>query len=462
MSLAWGQVPGAVPAQPGGAPPPGAGPILRQVSAERLKADVARLESFGTRHTLSDATSETRGIGTARRWIKSQFDAAAAESGRSGDEAPVVRFDGYPQAPDGNRITKQVEIVNVVMELPGRLGPAAGRTYIVGHYDSRNGDPLDFDRDAPGANDDASGTAVVIELARVLSKHRFDSTLVFMATAGEEQGLLGARNHARQASEAGVAIRGVLSNDIVGDPSSPVGAEDRERIRVFSEGLGAAAFPTGGGRTGATRDGSGLLLERLRREGLLGESSSRELARFIAMVGAWERTEVQPAIVFRSDRFLRGGDHTPFHEAGYPAVRFTEMEEDYSRQHQDVKQVDGAPYGDVSKYVDAPYLAGVARLNGAAAIHLASAPAAPAEVNLITTLGNESRLRWIAGPEPDIAGYEIVWRETTSPVWQLAKDVGKTTEATLPINKDNVFFGVRAYDAEGFRSPATIALAARE
>ncbi len=444
------------------APPGLAGPILKQVSADRLKADVERLASFGTRHTLSDTTSETRGIGAARRWIKAQLDAAAAESGRSGDEAPVVRFDAYMQEPDRNRITRAVEIVNVVMELPGRLGPDAGRTYIVGHYDSRNGDPLDFERDAPGANDDASGTALVIELARVLSKHRFDGTLMFMATAGEEQGLYGARLHAQAAAQSQTPIRGVLSNDIVGDPSSPIGPEDRKHIRVFSEGLTAAAFPPGGGRTGAAREGSGLFLERLRREGLLNESPSRELARFIAMVGAWEKTEVQPVLVFRGDRFLRGGDHTPFHESGYPAVRFTEMEEDYSRQHQDVKRVDGEPYGDVAKYVDADYLAGVARLNAAAAIHLANAPSAPAIVELITTLGNESRLRWIAGNEPDLAGYEVVWRETTSPVWQFAKDVGTTTEATLPLNKDNFFFAVRAFDRDGFRSPATIALAARE
>lgn len=448
-----------VPAVPSKAPPPEVARMLAEVSAERVKGDIDKLASFGTRHTLSDTTSPTRGIGAARTWIKGEFEKAAAASGRTGAMAMRVRFESFTVEPDGRRVDKTTEMVNVIAELPGRLEARgmAERCYVVGHYDSRNSNEMDRDGDAPGANDDASGVAVVIELARVMSSREFDHTIVFMATAGEEQGLIGARRHVGQVVEAGALVRGVLSNDIVGDPTSPFGGRFDDRVRVFSEGL--PSFATGGQRA----TGGSMMLERLRREGALTESSSRQLARFVADVGAWERTAVRAMLVFRADRFLRGGDHTPFHEAGFPAVRFCEVDEDYSRQHQNVRIEDGKHFGDTAEFVDGQYLAGVARLNGAALAHLANAPAAPGNARIVTSsLGNNTLLRWEASPEPDTAGYEVVWRETTSPVWQWSRDVGATTEATIAINKDNTYFGIRAYDRDGYRSPVAFPLSASE
>ncbi len=445
------------PAIPDAAPPGEVGRMLREVSPDRLKTDVAAMAAFGTRHTLSDTTSATRGIGAAREWIKREFEKAAEASGRTGEMAMRVRFETFTIEPDGRRVDVQTKLVNVIAELPGTLEASgqAERCYVVGHYDSRNSNEMDREGDAPGANDDASGVAVAIELARIMSKHRFNHTIVFMATAGEEQGLIGARRHVANVVEAKVPVRGVLSNDIVGDPTSPFGVRYDDQVRVFSEGL--PAFAAGGERGGA------LMLERLRREGALTESSSRQLARYVADVGVWEQTAVQAMMVFRADRFLRGGDHTPFHEAGIPAVRFCEVDEDYSRQHQDVRTEDGKHYGDAVEFVDEVYLAGVTRLNGAALAHLANSPAAPGHARIITTnLGNSTTLRWEASPEGETAGYEIVWRETTSPVWQWSHRLGTVTEATLPINKDNHFLGVRAFNDRGYRSPVAFPLSARE
>jgi len=447
--------------------PPGNGEVgamLREVSPARVKADIESLVSFGTRHTLSATDSPTRGIGAARRWIKSEFEKAAAASGRTGEEAMRVRFESFIAAPDGRRIDKETELVNVIAELPGRLEASgqAERCYVMGHYDSRNSETMDREGDAPGANDDASGVAVVLELARVMASRRFDHTIVFVATVGEEQGLFGARHHAQWALENNARIRGVLSNDIVGDPTSPSGARYDTQVRVFSEGLPALASASSREGSGGG-GGGGMMLERLRREGAMNESSSRQLARFVADVGAWENQAVRAMLVFRGDRFLRGGDHTPFHEAGFPAVRFCEVEEDYNRQHQNPRTENGVRYGDTPEFVDAEYLAGVARLNGASLAHLANAPAAPENARIITSsLDNSTTLRWSPSPEADTAGYEVVWRETTSPVWQWSADQGAATQATLPVSKDNYFFGLRAYDQSGYRSPVAFPLAASE
>ncbi|MBL8747039.1 MAG: M20/M25/M40 family metallo-hydrolase [Phycisphaerae bacterium] len=434
------------------------------VSPARLRADIDRLVSFGTRHTMSDRASDTRGVGAAARWIKSEFDKAAADRARLGLPAMHVSLEPHTLEPDGRRIDAPVEIQNVVAVIPGRLEASgqAERIYISGHYDSRNGNEMDRTGDAPGANDDASGTAVAIELCRVLATREFDHTLVFVAFDAEEAGLYGSRKHVEQAVAENARIRAVLNNDIVGDPTSPDGRETRTLIRLFSEGLQAG--PIGGdsigGRPGS---GAGATIERLRREGALGDSSSRQLARYVYETAWQHRTDVRPIIIFRADRFLRGGDHTPFHDAGYPAVRFTEVHEDYNRQHQDVKVESGVRFGDEPQFVDANYLAGVARLNAAAAVCLASAPTAPADARIITAaLDNTTTLRWSRSPDPDTAGYEIVWRETTSPVWNYVMDARNATEATINISKDNVFFGVRAYDREGYRSLVSFAYAARE
>lgn len=424
--------------------------MLADIDPSRLQADVARLAGFGTRHTLSDVASETRGIGAARRWLLEELERAAEASGRTGELAMTASFDSHRVAPDGKRIDREVEVVNVIAVLPGALPEArARRYYVLGHYDSRASDAMDATADAPGANDDGSGTALVLELARVMATRRFDATLVFMATAGEEQGLIGARRHAEAARAAGLEIAGALSNDIVGDPSDPRGGEHRQAIRLFSEGVPASAD---------------LAAWQLARQiGGFADAPSRQLARLVADVAALHELAVRPVLVFRPDRFLRGGDHTAFNEQGFAAVRFTEVAENYDRQHQDVRDEAGRAYGDLPAHVDAAYLADVARLNAAALAHLANAPSPPGDPKLMAAeLTGDTTLRWTASREPDVAGYEVLRRSTAAPAWEHVEDVGPVTEATLPRSKDDWLFAVRAYDREGYRSPAAFPRVARE
>ncbi len=415
--------------------------MLAEVSPDSVKGIVETLASFGTRHTLSETESETRGIGAARRWIRGEFERYALLSERAGAEAMKVYFDEHTYGPDRRRVPVETRIVNVVAELPGALPEARSRRYyVIGHYDSRASGENDTASDAPGANDDASGVAVVMELARVMSRRRYDATIVFMATAGEEQGLIGARLHAATAREQGADIRAVLSNDIVGDPKGPSGRVFDRQIRVFSE-----ALP----RTLAAED-----LARIRSLGMENDSPSRQIARYVAQAARLHGLAVQPLLVNRADRFLRGGDHTAFNESGYPAVRFTIVEENYDRQHQDVRVEDGVQYGDLPEFVDGAYLAEVTRVNGAALAHLANAPSSPANARIVTArLSNDTTLRWDPSPESDVAGYEVVWRATTEHEWSSVHDAGPATEATLEVNKDICFFGVRAYDRDGYRSP---------
>ena len=441
---------GLTPASP---PPAEVGLMLAEVSPQRVRAIVEKLASFGTRHTLSDTSSTTRGIGAARAWIKAELERYAAASGRTGDDAMQVSFDAHAVAADGKRIPRDVDVVNVMALLPGatsvsRAVPAtrARRYYVVGHYDSRATEPNDIASDAPGANDDASGVAVVMELARVMSTRRWDATLVFLATAGEEQGLFGARLHAKAAREARVDVGGVLNNDIVGDPSAPDGSRQDRAVRVFSEGLPVAATPEE--------------VASIRRATEENDSASRGLARFIADVAAWQKTELAPMLVFRSDRLLRGGDHSGFNEAGFAAVRFTTMRETYTRQHENVRTANGVAYGDVPAFVDADYVTRVAQLDGATLAHLANAPSAPRDAGVVLTgLSQDALVRWAPNGEPDLAGYEVVWRRTTSATWEARSDAGMATEARMPLSKDDLFYGVRAYDRDGYRSPVTFARA---
>lgn len=429
---------------------PPAADVTAAVVPARCKAAVETLAGFGTRHVLSDTQSPERGVGAARTWIKGQFEAL----GKAAEGRLEVRFEEF-DAPPSARLPKGAHLVNVVAVLRGTDPAAAGRAYyVVGHYDSRNADAMDTQHDAPGANDDASGVAVVLECARVLAAHPPKATVVFLATAAEEQGLIGAKHHADAIAAAKpYQILGVLNNDIVGDPSPAfeAGGADlpkaRDLVRVFSEGV--------------PRNASAELLAKIRTEGAESDSTSRELSRYVVEVARLEGLAVRPVQVFRQDRFLRGGDHSAFNEAGFPAVRFSVPAEDYSRQHADVTTRDGQPYGDVPSFVDAEYLAGVARLNAATLWHLASAPGTPANVRTLTKeLTVDATLRW--DPQPDAAGFEVVWRLTTEPEWTHAKDVGLATQARLPMSKDNFFFGVRAYDAKGLRSPVAFAWAAKE
>jgi Zn-dependent M28 family amino/carboxypeptidase len=418
-------------------PPAGIARVLAEIDPGRIRRDVDRLAGFGTRHTLSATDDPNRGIGAARRWIASQLqDAAGPDPTRA---RLSVTSEVHRTPADGRRILREVDVVDVVAELPGSMPAAAARRYYaVAHYDSRASDPNDATGDAPGANDDGSGVAVLLELSRVLAARRLDATVVLMATAGEEQGLVGARAHAIAQQRAGADIRGVLNLDIVGDPRMPEGAPRDREIRVFSEGLPASPGD----------------LAVLRTTGGEHDSSSRQLARHVAMLARWHELPVQPMLVFRPDRFARGGDHTPFNELGYAAVRFTELGENYDRQHQDPRIEGDREYGDVPELVDPRYVAGVTALVATSLIHLANAPSSPGAARIVVAeLGHTTVLQWDAAPEPDVAGYEVLWRTTTQSLWTHVQDVGDATTIELGAHKDEHFFGVRSYDADGYRSP---------
>jgi hypothetical protein len=413
--------------------------MLKGISAQRIEATIKKLVGFGTRHTLSDTASNERGIGAARRWIKAQLDTCAQQSGGR----LKVELDSFI-APPGRRIAKPTELVNVIATLPGDQAESAARIYLVsGHYDSMPSDVLDPTTDAPGANDDASGTAAVIELACAMSKLHFDATLMFMTVAGEEQGLVGSTHVAEDAHKAGKNIAGMFTNDIIGSSHADDGRVDRGRVRLFAEGVPEVKEMSEDLRT-------------LVRTGGENDTPTRELARFIKEHAERDVAGMKVDLVWRRDRYLRGGDHAPFLNAGYAAVRFTEPAENYHHQHQTPRIEGGVQYGDLPEFVDFTYIAQVARVNAAALAALALAPAAPRGVEVETVkLENDSTLHWDASTEPDLAGYRIVWRDTTAALWQNHKDVGLTTRATLPVSKDNVVFGVQAVDKDGNASVAS-------
>ncbi len=408
---------------------------LTRISAQRIQANIEKLVSFQTRLTLSaqdpDSIKAGHGIGAAREWIKAEFESYSRACGGCLE----VRTDSFTESP-ADRIPKPTVITNVYAVLKGTDAESARRIVLVtGHYDSRNSDTLDVSGIAPGANDDASGTAVSLECARVLSQMKFPATIVFLTVAGEEQGLNGSRHFARMARDQNWDIEAVLNNDIVGGDRSP--RQDPGIVRVFSEGVPAAATDTE--------------LRQVRNLGGESDSASRQLARYIADVSRAYRTAARPLLVFRLDRYLRGGDHYSFNQQGYAAVRFTEYREDYNHQHQNVRTENGIEYGDLPKFVNFDYVANVARVNAATLASLASAPAPPARVRLLTKdLENDSTLTWDASPGS--TSYEVLWRDTTSPEWEHAQPVGNVTRTTLPLSKDNVIFAVRAVDGAGHRS----------
>ena len=410
---------------------------LKQISAQRIRANIEKLVSFGTRSTISTqdpaAIPSSRGIGAAREWIKSEFERYSKDCGGCLE----VKTDSFTEQP-GERIPKATEITNVYAVLRGSDPANAGRIVLVsGHYDSRNSDILDVAGDAPGANDDGSGTAVSLECARVLSQMKFPATIIFLTVAGEEQGLNGSRHFAKMARDQGWNLEAVLNNDIVGGDKSA--EQDHSVVRVFSEGVPAAA---------SEQD-----LRRIRGLGGESDSGSREVARYIAEAGRSYDAGVKPMLVFRLDRYLRGGDHSAFNQQGFSAVRFTEYREDFHHQHQNVRSENGIEYGDLPKFVDYDYVARVARLNAATLASLAAAPAPTANVHLVTKdLENDSTLTWEASPGGLATEYEVMWRATTSPEWEHAQSFGSATRATLKISKDNVIFAVRAVDRTGHRS----------
>ena len=408
---------------------------LADISAQRIQADIEKLVSFQTRLTLSaqdpDSIKAGRGIGAAREWIREEFERYSRACGGCLE----VKTDGFTEDP-ADRIPKPTVITNVYAVLRGTDPESAKRIVLVtGHYDSRNGDTFDASGIAPGANDDGSGTAVSLECARVLSKLKFPATIIFLTVAGEEQGLNGSHHFAKMAKDQAWDIEAALNNDIVGGDRSP--QQNPSIVRVFSEGVPLAA--------------TDAEVRRIRNLGGENDSASRQLARYIAEVSRTYKTAAKPLIVFRLDRYLRGGDHISLNEQGYTAVRFTEYREDYNHQHQNVRTENGIEYGDLSKFVNFDYVANVARVNAATLASLASAPAPPARVRLQTKqLENDSTLTWEASPGS--ASYEVLWRDTASPEWEGAQLVGNVTHATLPLSKDNVIFAVRAVDGAGHRS----------
>jgi len=408
---------------------------LADISAQRIQANIEKLVSFQTRLTLSaqdpDSIKAGHGIGAAREWIKAEFESYSRACGGCLE----VKTDSFTENP-ADRIPKPTAITNIYAVLKGTDPENAKRIVLVtGHYDSRNGDTLDATGIAPGANDDGSGTAVSLECARVLSKLKFPGTIIFLAVAGEEQGLNGSAHFAKMAKDQDWDIEAALNNDIVGGDRSP--QQNPGIVRVFSEGVPLAATDAD--------------LRRIRNLGGENDSASRQLARYVAEVGRTYQTATKPLVVFRLDRYLRGGDHISFNEQGYAAVRLTEYREDYNHQHQNVRTENGIEYGDVPKFVNFDYVANVARVNAATLASLASAPASPAKVRLQTKqLENDSTLTWEAAP--GAASYEVLWRDSASPEWEQAKSVGNGTHTMLPLSKDNVIFAVRALDSAGHRS----------
>lgn len=408
---------------------------LRKMSAGDVQATVEKLVSFGTRSTLSAqdpaAIASGRGIGAAREWLKSAFERYSRECGGCLE----VKADEFTQ-PVSERVPQPTQLTNIYAVLKGTDPESAKRIVLVtGHYDSRNSDVLDTKGDAPGANDDGSGTAVSLECAHVLSQMKFPATIIFLTVPGEEQGLDGSKHFAQMAKSQGWDIEAVLNNDIVGGDRSP--GQDEKVVRVFSEGVPVAA---------ADSD-----LRLIRMLGGESDSTSRELARYVAEVSRTYETGIDPMLVFRLDRYLRGGDHYSFNQEGFAAVRFTEYQENFNHQHQNVRTENGVEYGDLMRFVNFDYLASVARLNAATLASLASAPAPPAKVRLLTKeLQNNSTLTWEASPRA--AGYEILWRATTSAEWEHVQTVGEVAKFTLPISKDNAIFAVRAVDNEGHSS----------
>ncbi len=432
---------------------------IGQISPEKIHADIEKLVSFGNRSTLSSMDTDLpagTGINAAADWVFAQYSQISEECGGCLD----VRRDDYvePGTPK-TRILKDTRLQNIYAVLKGTDPAQANRRVLVtGHYDSRNSDNFNTHDPAPGANDDASGVAVSLECARVLSKMKFASTVVFVAVAGEEQGLNGSRHLARLAKAEGWDLEEVLNNDIVGGDTTPGQSGQRKNVvRVFSEDVPGPATPD--------------QIKLIQTLGAVNDSPSRELARALVEIGATYFPAAKskgaepfhPVMIFRRDRFLRGGDHTSFNAEGFAAVRFTEWQENFDHQHQTPRTENGVEYGDFLKYVDFNYVAQVARLNAAALATFADAPGEPQDVKILTkALDNNTELTW-ASPAGAPAGttYEIVMRPTEAPDWTQVQSAGAALSVKLPISKDNVIFGVRSSDAAGHKSPAVYPMPVR-
>lgn len=418
--------------------------MVKEISSDSLKSYINKLVSFGTRSTLSTITDKRRGIGAAREWVVQRFNEFAKNS--NGRMTAYVDTTTIPA--DGRRVDVSTNLGNAMAILKG-TDPNDDRIYIIsGHLDSRVTNVMNRTSDAPGANDDGSGTAAVLECARVMSKHSFPATIIFVAVSGEEQGLLGSNYLASEAKAKNWNVDAMLNNDIMGsNNSSETNIIDNTRLRVFSE-----AFPV---------SDTGRLALNIRNLGLENDSKSRQLARYVKETGERYVDNIEVVMIYRSDRFLRGGDHIPFLQRGFTAVRITEMNENFNHQHQDLRTEKGTVYGDLPEFMDFEYLRKNTGVNLSTLANLAKAPSEPQDVRVeVRNLTNSTTLSWKAPKNGAVKGYYILMRETTSPVWQ-KKIYTEQTTATLPYSKDNYFFAIQSISATGNESLPVIPLPGR-
>jgi Peptidase family M28 len=413
--------------------------MVKEVSADSLQSYIKQMVAFGTRNTLSTQSNPTRGIGAARVWVLNKFNAFAKQS--NGRLSATIDTTTYKA--DGRRIDSTIILGNVVATLKG-TDPNDKRIFIIsGHLDNMRTNVMDRVNNAPGANDDASGCAAVLECARIMSTHNFPATIIFVTVSGEEQGLLGAAYMANKMKAANANIEAVLNNDIMGsNNSSETNIIDNTRIRVFSEGLSVLD--------------TGRIARNIRQLGLENDGKARQLARYVKEIGERYVENIEVVMVYRNDRFLRGGDHTPYVENGYAAVRFTEMNENYYHQHQNVRLENGIQYGDLPEFMDFEYLRKNTAVNLSNLANLAKAPAMPEEVKIdVKKLTNYSYLYWKQPKTGSVKGYYVLMRETTSAVWQ-KKFFTTQLEYKLPYSKDNYFFAVQSVGNDGNESLAVV------
>jgi hypothetical protein len=418
--------------------------MVKEVNSDSLKSYIYQMVAFGTRNTLSNQNSTTRGIGAARKWVLNKFnDFAKTSNGRL-----TAFIDTTTYKPDGKRVDRNILLGNVVATLKG-TDTADKRVFIIsGHLDGMRTNVMDSVGDAPGANDDASGCAAVIECARIMSKRNFPATIIFVTVSGEEQGLLGAYYMAKKAKQENWNIEAVLNNDIMGsNNSSETNNINNNQLRVFSEGLPAYELDKNG--------------KQIRQLGLENDGKARQLARYVKEIGERYVDNMQIVMIYRNDRFLRGGDHTPFVENGFAAVRFTEMNENYYHQHQDVRKENGIQYGDLPEFMDFEYLRKNTAVNLSNLANLSKAPAMPEEVKVeVKKLSNFTYLYWKAPKTGKAKGYFILMRETTSAVWQ-KKFYTESLDYKLPYSKDNYFFAVQSVNQLGNESLPVVPMPAR-
>ena len=409
--------------------------MVKEISPDSLKSYINKMVSFGTRSTLSSTTDKKRGIGAAREWVVQMFK----EFGKASNGRLTAYVDTTTLQPDRRRIDVAINLGNAMAILKG-TDPSDDRIYLIsGHLDSRVTDVMNRTADAPGANDDGSGVAAVMECARIMSKRNFPATIVFLAVSGEEQGLLGANFLAEKMKAQNWNLDAMLNNDIMGsNNSNETNIINNTKVRVFSEAFSAVD--------------TGRVLQNIRSQGLENDGKTRQLARYVKEIGERYVDNLEVVMIYRNDRFLRGGDHTPFVQRGYAAVRITEMNENFNHQHQDLRTEKGVVYGDLVEFMDFEYLRKNTGINLASLANLAKAPSKPQDVVVeVRNLSNSTTLNWKASKNGKPKGYYVLMRETTSPVWQ-KKFFTAATTITLPYSKDNYFFAVQSVSDAGNES----------